>query len=82
VSVALGFYDFSNEPVSKGATDIFFSVIGSFTTRICENYFSLVTKYAFVWACNNSRIDGRIFLLFGFEVFLIFVAVCCVDLTL
>jgi hypothetical protein len=79
VSVALGFYDFSNEPVSEGATDIFCSVIGSFTTRICKNDFSVITKYAFVWPCNNSRIYGEIFFLFGIEVFLIFVAVCCVD---
>jgi hypothetical protein len=79
VSVALGFYDFSNEPVSDGVTDIFCSVIGSFTTRMCKNDFSIVTKYATVWACNNSRIGEWIFIIFGIEVFLIFVEISGVD---
>lgn len=79
VSVALGVYDFSNEPVSDGVTDIFRSVIGSFTTRMCKNDFSIVTKYTSVWACNNSRIGGWIFIIFGIEVFLKFVEVSCVD---
>jgi hypothetical protein len=78
VSVALGFYDFSNEPVS-GVTDLFCSVIGSFTTRMLKNDFSVVTKYASVWACDNSRISERIFIIFDIEVFLICVEVSCVD---
>jgi hypothetical protein len=60
VSVVLGFFDFSNEPLSEGVTDIFCSVTGSFTMSICKNDLSLVTKYASVWACNNSRIGERI----------------------
>jgi hypothetical protein len=75
VSVALEFYGFSNEPASEGVTNIFCSVIGSFTTRIYKNNFSFVTKYASVWACNNSRIGERIFIIFGIEVFLIFAEV-------
>ena len=79
VSLALGFYGFSNEPLSEGVADIFCSVTGSFTTSICKNDFSVVTKYASVWASNNSRIGERIFIIFGIKFFLMFVEVCCVD---